>query len=105
MYATIGNDGTHGLHVHVEVERGSEAGTWHVAYVPTEAAWRVRGPRGIEYILGRDEAWAGGLCRELDDVLFRIARRAVGEVLARRRAPVPAPSVEASNRAGDRAAA
>ena len=104
MYATIGNDGTQGLHVHVEVERGSEAGTWHVAYAPADAAWHVRGPRGIEYDLGRHQAWAGELDRELDDVLCRVARRAVGEALARRRAPVPPLRVEASDPAGEQAA-
>ena len=104
MYATIGNDEMQGLHVHVALERGSEAGTWHVAYVPADAAWRVRGPRGTEHVLGRHEAWVGELDSELDDVLCRVARRAVGEALARQRAPVPPLRMDSSNPAGERAA-
>lgn len=97
MYASIGSDGSQGLHVHVEVERGSEAGMWHVAYVPADAAWSVSGPHGTEQVLARYESWGSELDRELDDVLCRIARRAVGEVLARERAPVPPPRVDVSN--------
>ena len=104
MYASVGNDGTQGLHVHVEVERGSDAGTWHVAYMPADAAWRVRGPRGTEYALGRHEAWVGELDRELDDVLCRVARRAVGEALARQKAQVPPLATGTSNPTGERAA-
>lgn len=83
MYVAMRSDGPGERHIDVIVERGFRAGTWEVAYDPAGATWRVREPRGREHVLRGSEPWVGDLGRDLDDLMRRIARRAVGEALRR----------------------
>jgi hypothetical protein len=81
MYVAMRSDGPGERHIDVMVEHGFRAGTWEVAYDPAGGTWRVREPRGREHVLRGSEPWVGDLGRDLDDLMCRIARRAVGEAL------------------------
>lgn len=83
MYVAIRSDGPGERHIDVIVEHGFRAGTWEVAYDPAGSTWRVREPRGREHVLRGSEPWVGDLGRDLDELMCRIARRAVGEALRR----------------------
>lgn len=83
MYVTMRRGGGEAMHVAVTVERGFRAGTWKVSYEPTKDVWLARSPGGSECGLAGTEVWMGDLRREFDDLVCRIARRAVGEALHR----------------------
>ncbi len=85
MYITTHSGEKGEDHVHLTLERGPHAGTWEVRH-EQGAVWGVRTPEGRVLLLKATEPWIGELRTELDDLMRRIAPRAVTEAMRRERA-------------------
>lgn len=85
MYITTHSGEKGEDHVHLTLEHGPRAGTWEVRH-EQGAVWRVRTPEGRVLLLKATEPWTGELRVELDDLMRRIAPRAVIEAMRRERA-------------------
>ena len=71
--------------IDITFEEGPNPGTWEVT-LERGARWRVRSPQGHVEVIDSSEPWMGDLAREFENLMRRIAPRAVVEAMHRERA-------------------